>query len=141
MTPRIDAAKAMAIDASVAVGHGFIDIFAQAPERGEWIFPGQAKALWGKAVLCRLRSQLVRRFFQKMDECAQRSRHHRRLRTRLPPVLQIGAIKNAESEKIFLVVEPDDNDRLVRLNLLSFSKMVFVSGIWYHQIVNAIHPF
>src|SRR5947209_6300944 len=33
----------MAIDASVAVGHGFINIFAQAPERGEWIFPGQAK--------------------------------------------------------------------------------------------------
>src|SRR5438093_11260580 len=105
----------MAIDASVAVGHGFIDIFAQAPERGEWLFPGQAKTLWGKAVLCRLRSQLVRRFFQKMDECAQRSRHHRRLRTRLPRVLEIGAINHAESEKRLLVVDPDDNSRIVWL--------------------------
>src|SRR5205809_7941872 len=113
----------MAIDASVAVGHGFIDIFAQAPERGEWIFPGQAKTLWGKAVLCRLRSQLVRRFFQKMDECAQRSRHHRRLRTRPPRVLQIRATKHAESEKSSLVAEPYDHDRPVQLHAPHFPKL------------------
>src|SRR5262249_21762623 len=135
MAARSHVAPAMTVDAAVADRDGLVDVQGDVGERGQRVRRHEPERVLSQRELANRGFQLFGRSLQEVDERANGPGHDRGRRTVLEGVLAQATVEGGEPEEVLLVVQPDDDDRLVGLELLSLPEPLLVANVRRYQVV------